>query len=181
MGYMITHLVVEGSSMDESRYAANSSSGLLGCSTSLVSPGLGCSSSGMLPLQIPNTQPKPLHQPLHVKRSSQSVNVKIIQAKLFYDNNNKPEFEGNNQTFVEVSEETANINYILAAVQRKWGECYTVVTNDGLEIDDCSGTQGKCFIAQDVQRIDFIGDHSVSFGIIILCCQCYCSTVILII
>ena len=118
MGYLITHLVVEGSAMDESRYAANSSSGLHGCSSSLVSRGQGCSSSGMLPPQIPNTQPKPLHQSLHVK-ISQSANVKIIQAKLFYDNN-KPEFEGNNQTFVEVSEKTANINYIMAAVQRKY-------------------------------------------------------------
>ena len=35
------------------------------------------------------------------------------------------------------------LNYIRNAVQKRWGEEYTLVTADGLEIEDSSGTQGR--------------------------------------
>ena len=135
VGFLITSLKVEGS--NEARNVGDGFSGIVGGNTPSTSKGsLGCSSFN----RLPNTNqhcPKPI---VNAKRSSQtSINVKVVQAKLSFAENNKPEFEVNNQTFIEVSEETANINYIFGAVQRKWGDCYTVVTN---EIDDCSGTQG---------------------------------------
>lgn len=88
--------------------------------------GASLSGIGMLSMAQSSSQsrqPKPL-QPLQVKKP---VNVKIIQARVFYDISNKVEFEVKNQTFVEVNEETANINFIVAAVQRKWGEDYVMV------------------------------------------------------
>ena len=47
------------------------------------------------------------------------------------------------QTFVDVTESTSNVNYVRNAVQKRWGEEYTLVTVDGLEIEDSSGTQGR--------------------------------------
>ena len=46
------------------------------------------------------------------------------------------------QTFVDVMEATANLHYVSSAVQRKWGQEYTLVTYDGLKVDDSSGTKG---------------------------------------
>ena len=57
--------------------------------------------------------------------------------------NGEVEFMAQNQTFVDVTETTANLHYIIStAIQRKWGPEYVVVTSDGLKLDDSSGTQG---------------------------------------
>ena len=42
--------------------------------------------------------------------------------------------------YTDIVESTANIDYILTVVQRHWGEDYTLVTNDGLELLDSPGT-----------------------------------------
>ena len=77
-----------------------------------------------------------------VTRRVQTVIVKIVKATMTTGLNGKPEFTPLTQTFVDVTESTANTNYILNAVQRKWGSQYVIVTSDGLQIDDGSGTQG---------------------------------------
>ena len=78
-----------------------------------------------------------------VTRRVQSVNVKIVKATMKLGANGKPEFTPVTQTFVDVTETTANTDYILSAVQRKWGAQYVIVTSDGLQIEDGSGTQGN--------------------------------------
>ena len=52
------------------------------------------------------------------------------------------EFHHIGQFFVDITEATANVNYIVSVVQRKWGEDHTIVTADRLQLEDCSGTQG---------------------------------------
>ena len=47
--------------------------------------------------------------------------------------------------FVEMTEATANILHVTAAVEREFGEDHVVVTADGLEVKDCAGTQGLKF------------------------------------
>ena len=79
-------------------------------------------------------------------RRVQTVNVKIVKAVMKPGVNGRPEFTPLTQTFVDVTESTANTTYILNAVQRKWGAQYVIVTSDGLPIDDGSGTQGRLFI-----------------------------------
>ena len=76
-------------------------------------------------------------------RKTQSCNVKIIQASVRRLSNGKLEFSPQNQTFVDVTEATANLHYVSSAVQRKWGQEYTLVTSDGLKVDDSSGTKGE--------------------------------------
>ena len=78
-----------------------------------------------------------------VPRRVQSVNVKIVKATMKPGVNGRPEFTPVTQTFVDVTESTANTTYILNAVQRKWGAQYVIVTSDGLQIEDGSGTQGR--------------------------------------
>ena len=70
------------------------------------------------------------------------MNVKIVKATMKPGANRRPDFTPLTQTFVDVTESTANTNYILNAVQRKWGAQYVIVTSDGLQIEDGSGTQG---------------------------------------
>ena len=52
----------------------------------------------------------------------------------------KPEFQCLRQLYTDKMESTANIDYILTVVQRRWGEDYTLVTNDGLKLLDSPGT-----------------------------------------
>ena len=85
-------------------------------------------------------------QPLSLQKKLQpSVNVKVVQAAYKQLSNGRPEFTPQNQTFIEVCESTANVHYVNSAVQRKWGTDYTMVTSDGLKIDDSAGTQGVFF------------------------------------
>ena len=48
-----------------------------------------------------------------------------------------------NQTFVDVTEATANVNYIIAAVQHRWGSDHLLATSDGLQLNDSFGTHGQ--------------------------------------
>jgi len=57
----------------------------------------------------------------------------------------KIEFSQEAQMHLDISE---NVRYILEEVQRRWGEEYMLVTLDGLELEDCEGTQGKQVAAQ---------------------------------
>ena len=80
------------------------------------------------------------------RKSHLSFNIKIVQATLKWLSNGKPEFNHLGQLFVDITEATANVHYILSVVQKKWGRDYNIVTADGLQLDDCSGTQGSYII-----------------------------------
>lgn len=76
----------------------------------------------------------------------QTINVKVIQASMKRLSSGKCTFTHLSQTFVDVTESTANVNYIKNVVQKRWGYNYVLVTADGLEIEDSSGTQGTCIM-----------------------------------
>ena len=52
------------------------------------------------------------------------------------------EFQPIAQIYVEINEQCANVAYIKACLQKKWGNEYTLVTMDGVELEDCPGTEG---------------------------------------
>ena len=56
--------------------------------------------------------------------------------------NGKVEFERLEQAHISIDDRSANVHSINNAVQSKWGSDFVVVTGDGLEVDDSSGTQG---------------------------------------
>ena len=74
-----------------------------------------------------------------------TVNVKIIRAKMDRLRTGKVEFTQEAQMHVDVTESTANVEYVLNEVQQHWGDQYVLVTVDGLELEDCEGTKGKLY------------------------------------
>lgn len=56
--------------------------------------------------------------------------------------NGKVDFIQEAQMHLDITQSTANVKHILDEVQQQWGEDYTLVTIDGLELEDCEGTQG---------------------------------------
>lgn len=73
--------------------------------------------------------------------------VKIIKAEMHWNTKtNKPSFIPSHQSYVEVQESTATVEYIRDDIRRKWGDSYILVTNDGLELENCSATQGLFII-----------------------------------
>lgn len=78
-------------------------------------------------------------------RREQTINVKIIQAKMKLPRSasGKPQFVNLNVLYIDVTEATANITYLTNAVRAKWGNDHVIVTSEGLPISDGSGTQGK--------------------------------------
>ena len=78
------------------------------------------------------------------KKTTGSVSVKIVKASFSLKHSGrKVEFERLGQTFVSMSEATANVMYISSVIKQKWGEDYVLVTSDSLQLEDSSGTQGK--------------------------------------
>ena len=55
----------------------------------------------------------------------------------------KPEVQCLSQLYTDITDTTANIVFTLTIIQRRWGEEFTLVTNDGLELLDSPGTRGK--------------------------------------
>ena len=76
---------------------------------------------------------------------STSFTLKIIQARVEeISANGRPTFNKVGQAFVDVEETTANVHYITDMMQEELGPDHVLVTADGLEIKDSSGTQGNC-------------------------------------
>lgn len=70
------------------------------------------------------------------------ISVKVVKSSISKLSSGKLDFQKLGQTFVDVNETTSNVDYISNCVQRKWGRDYTLVTSDGLRIEDSTGTQG---------------------------------------
>ena len=54
----------------------------------------------------------------------------------------KHKFTPISHMYLQITEASANVTLIKAAIQRKWGQ-YTLVTSDGVELEDSPGTEGK--------------------------------------
>lgn len=78
--------------------------------------------------------------------SSMTCRVKIVKATVHWTTKtNKPSFNPSHQAYIEVQESTATVEYITEEIRKKWGESYTLVTNDGLELESSAATKGKAF------------------------------------
>lgn len=126
IGVLIRNLIVEGSPTS----SHDSSNGRVISITPSQASGAG-----------PGIQRGPVTA--HRRIPESTVNVKITQAKVKgMMSNGRPDFVPISQTFIKVTEPTANVPYLTNAVQNKWGSEYILVTADALQLDDCSGTQG---------------------------------------
>ena len=78
------------------------------------------------------------------------ISVKIVQVCLFSTPSGKPTFEKMGQMFIEVGENTANVRFILSAAQAEFGTDHIVVTSDGLQLHNNTGTQGLFFFMSKI-------------------------------
>ena len=44
--------------------------------------------------------------------------------------------------YIELTEATAHLEHILGVIRKHWGAEYTLVTTDGIELEDSPATQG---------------------------------------
>lgn len=56
-----------------------------------------------------------------------------------------PEFHVMGQTYIEITDSTANLEYILGVITQRWGNGYTLVTSDGVPLEDSPTTQGTTY------------------------------------
>lgn len=129
VGIFITSLAVEGSSRPRDPNLQPSQPG--GSSSG------GGSSSRVLSISS-NTPPM-------FKKSTGSsscVTVKVVYSTM-KKIGNKFSFKKLHQAFVKVVESTANVHYITHVVREKWNNNLVLVTNDGMLIEDGSGTKGE--------------------------------------
>ena len=108
VGTLITHLIVEGSTLSH-----ESATPTLSRISSFTTPG----TSGLC------MQPE---RPICPQWKTQSVNVKVVQAELRRLPNGRPEFTPLNQTFVDITDVTANVEYTTLVIQRKWSICLSL-------------------------------------------------------
>lgn len=71
-----------------------------------------------------------------------SFSLKVIKAGV-HRIGKKIEFQPHSQTFIELVDSVANVDHILGVVQRRWGSDYTLVTQDGLQLEESPATQGS--------------------------------------
>jgi hypothetical protein len=76
-------------------------------------------------------------------KKTSHVNVKIVKVAMKQLPPGKMDFNHLSQTFIDITDDTANVNYVTSMIQGKWGSEYSLVTADGPPLEDCSGTTGK--------------------------------------
>lgn len=69
--------------------------------------------------------------------------TKVVKAEMKHVSGGKVEFISEEILYVELKPSTANVNYIQSYIQKTWGSQYIIVSNDGLQIRDSSGTRGQ--------------------------------------
>ena len=124
IGSVIVSLVVEGSPSRAHNHPAST----VPVATPLqIPPHSGPSTSGTS------------FRPLQMKKS---FSVKVTKADVSVQANGKIKLSKVEQMFIDVTDDTSNVHYINSIVQEKWGPGHITVTNDGLPVEDSSGTQG---------------------------------------
>lgn len=89
------------------------------------------------------------------RRPPMTCTVKIVKADFRRLRNGRVDFTPVGQLFVDLTDNSANVDHVLAAVQRHWGSDQTIVTADGLQIEDSAGTQGM-MIHDDILQVSFL-------------------------
>ena len=111
----------------------------------------GPSTSGTVPMTsgspqvatqcvIPNLSPVVNNS----RKKESSFSLKITKAELTSSSaGGKANFEPISTMYLEMYESSANVTLKRAAMQRKWGQEFTLVTSDGVELEESSGTEGE--------------------------------------
>jgi hypothetical protein len=68
--------------------------------------------------------------------------IKIVRSEITYSGNGRPNFSNIDVMFIDLNEDNADVNSILALVRGEFGNNFTIVGNDGLQIKDSPATRG---------------------------------------
>lgn len=85
----------------------------------------------------------------HRNKGCKTVSIKITKATMRKPAGSgckKPEFNAISQTHIDLVDATANVEFVTGTIQRRWGDDYVLVTNDGLELEDVPATQGQLML-----------------------------------
>lgn len=98
-----------------------------------------------------------VNTPTHSARRGHVFNLKVIQARIDdFPLSGRPTFVRLGQTFIELCEATANVPFISDQVQREFGDNHVLVSVEGLEFSDSSGTRGDSSRALTRQLCVFV-------------------------
>ena len=86
--------------------------------------------------------PPPSFRSVTAPKRVASFSLKVVKATMCRQGKRKAEFQPISQTYLELVESTANLEHILGIIQKRWGTEYTLVTSDGLPLEDSPATQG---------------------------------------
>jgi len=77
------------------------------------------------------------------KKSPPTSLIKVVNAKMTANakKGGKPSFTPISQTYLQLTEATATVGHVCEQLRNNWGSEHTVVTTEGLEVEDCSTTQ----------------------------------------
>ena len=116
------------------------------------------SSSGVTVCSTPTTSlPPPSFRSVIPQRKS-SFSLKIVKARISSKpkGNSKPVFQPLGQMYVDITDSTANLQYIHGCIQNQWGDEFTIATNDGLELEDSPATQGMLNACERAQAATYL-------------------------
>ena len=97
----------------------------------------------VIPPPAPAVERQQAIAPFTCRKSQQQCNVKVERAEILgWSPAGKPDLHSLDQLFVTLKAASANVDHVVSAVQRKWGQDYILITANGLKVEDSSGTQG---------------------------------------
>ena len=134
-----TVLCVEGAENSSNASSSNASSSNSMTTLSSV-PGRQSSSSTPFQSIIP----------VRKYNSSARYSLKVVKATISGKAGTKLIFNNLQQIYVELTDKSASVLTIKTAVQEEWGDEYTLVTSDGLEVKDSAGTTGSTCITRNL-------------------------------
>ena len=116
----------------------------LSASTLPRSNTLPCQQSSVTVSSTPSTSslPPPSFRSVTAPKRGANFSLKVVKATMCQQGKRKVEFQPISQTYLELVESTANLEHILGIIQKRWGTEYTLVTSDGLPLEDSPATQG---------------------------------------
>lgn len=90
-----------------------------------------------------STLPPPIFRSVTAPKRGASFSLKVVKATVTKKGRGKPDFQPTSQVYIELTEATAHLEHILGVIHKRWGAEYTLVTSDGIELEDSPATQGK--------------------------------------
>jgi len=92
----------------------------------------------------PSTLPPPVFHSVTAPsyRRGATFSLKVVKATMLRKGRGKPDFEVSSQVYIELTEATAYLDYIVEVIHKHWGTEYILITSDGLELEDSPATHG---------------------------------------